>query len=187
MIPVIELIMSLRYELGDMQGLNISDYELIKPINQATSLLYGTLSERYVHAVLKRKPITIDESKTYSLPSDFVRVHQLVADMPDILLPSSTNPPKDCAYRIVGTELFADKGEYTLEYYYIPSKVTALDNVLDVPESMRVWVEQVALAMFKKDMNTAAGIVKQAESVLAGREISHFENTGPAQVLGGSV
>ena len=80
MIPVIEIVMSLRYEIGDMQGLNVSDYELITPINRAVSLLYGTLSERYVHAVLKRLPIAIDSTKTYSLPGDFVRIHQLIGD-----------------------------------------------------------------------------------------------------------
>ena len=179
--------MSLRYELGDMQGLNISDYELIKPINKAVNLLYGTLSERYVHAAVKKKPIVIDSTKTYSLPSDFVRVHQVVRDIGDVSVPTSINPPKEAAYRIVGTELFADEGEYTLKYYYIPAKVRTLGDYLDVPESMRTWIEDTALAMYKKDMNTAAGLVKQCEGILAGREISHFENTGPAQVLGGRV
>lgn len=187
MIPVIEIVMSLRYEIGDMQGLNVSDYELITPINRAVSLLYGTLSERYVHAVLKRLPIVIDSTKTYSLPGDFVRVHQLIADKDGVLNPASSNPPKECAYRIVGTELFADEGEYMFEYYYIPAKVRTLADMLDIPESMRTWVEQIALAFYRKDMNTAAGLVAQCEGVLAGREISHFENTGPAQVLGGRI
>ena len=57
MIPVVELAMSLRYALGDMQGLNVSDYQLLEPINQAVSRLYGYLSQRYVHAVLKKKMI----------------------------------------------------------------------------------------------------------------------------------
>lgn len=52
---------------------------------------------------------------------------------------------------------------------------------------MRTWVEEIALSLYKKDMATATGLVQQAEGVLAGREVSHFENTGPAQVLGGSV
>lgn len=66
MIPVIDIVLSLRYELGDMQGLNIADYELIKPINRATSLLFGTLSESYVHAAVKRLPIVIDELKAWA-------------------------------------------------------------------------------------------------------------------------
>ncbi len=187
MIPVIEIVMSLRYELGDMQGLNVSDYELIKPINQAVSLLYGTLSERYVHAVLKKSVINIDDSKSYTLPSDFVRVHQVIGDKDGILTPVSTNPPARGSYRIFGNTLYANEDTYTLEYYYIPSKVITLGDQLDVPESMRTWIEQIALAFYKKDLGTAAGLVQQCENVLAGREISHFENTGPAQVLGGSV
>ena len=187
MIPVIELVMSLRYELGDMQGLNISDYELIKPINKATSLLYGTLSERFVHAVLKKLPITVDETKTYSLPSDFVRVHQVIGDKSGILVPASTNPPAAGSYRIVGHTLYADEGTYSFEYYYIPAKVNTLGDLLDVSESMRVWVEQIAIAFFQKDMRMAALLVQQCEDALAGREISHFENTGPAQVLGGRI
>ena len=186
MIPVIEIVLSLRYELGDMQGLNISDHELIKPINSAVSLLYGTLSERFVHAAVKRLPIVVDETKTYSLPSDFVRIHQLVEDGGE-LAPTSINPPKECAYRVVGTELFANEGVYTLEYYYIPAKVRSLGDLLDVSETMRTWVEDISLAMYKKDMNTAGALVQQAEGVLAGREIANFENTGPVQVLGGSV
>ena len=187
MIPVIELVLSLRYELGDMQGLNVSDYELIKPINRAASLLYGTLSEKYVHAVVKRLPIVVDSTKIYSLPSDFVRVHQVVGGKGSISVPASKNPPKEAAYRIVGNELFVDEGEYTLEYYYIPAKVSRLDDFLDVPESMRTWIEEIALAFYKKDMNTASGLVRQCEGILAGREISHFEDIGPVQVLGGSV
>ena len=187
MIPVIELILSLRYELGDMQGLNISDYELIRPINRAVSLLYGKLSESFVHAVVKKLPIVIDSTKTYALPSDFVRVHQLIGGSSTTLPPTSVNPPAECAYRIVGTELFANEGAYTLEYYYIPAKVTGLGDYLDVAENMRTWVEEISLAMYKKDMNTAAALVKQAENILSGREISFFENTGPVQVLGGAV
>lgn len=62
-----------------------------------------------------------------------------------------------------------------------------MGDYLDVSETMRTWVEEIALSLYKKDMATATGLVQQAEGVLAGREVSHFENTGPAQVLGGSV
>ncbi len=37
MLKVIDLITSLRFSLGDMQGLSISDYELIEAINQAAN------------------------------------------------------------------------------------------------------------------------------------------------------
>ena len=38
MIPVINLVKSLRFALKDMQGLKYSDYELIEAVNQAVSL-----------------------------------------------------------------------------------------------------------------------------------------------------
>ncbi len=184
-IPVIELVMSLRYALGDMQGLNISDYELIEPINQASSLLYGRLSERYVHAVLKKLAITLAaNTEEYALPGDFVRIHQVISD-DAILIPTSTNPPVTGSYRIVGNTLYARPGTYTIEYYYIPARIKKLSDNLDVSASMRTWIEQISLMMFKKELQAANELCNQCESILAGRAISHFENTGPVQILGG--
>ena len=185
MIPVVELAMSLRYARGDMQGLNISDYQLLEPINQAVSKLYGNLSQRYVHAVLKKKAITVSNTKTYELPSDFVRIHQIVSDDYGVLIPTSMNPPARRTYRIVGNTLYANEGTYSFEYYYIPARVHSMSEDIDAPENMRSYIEQVALAMYKKDIQLADYLITQAEATLAGREVSHFENTGPAQVLGG--
>ena len=227
-IPVVDLLMSLRYALGDMQGMNISDYELIEPINQAASKLYGVLSQRYVHAAVRQKgPLQIDPTsanktitetiteetvetggateinytevfgagKTYILPDNFIRIHQVLGVNSDtkpeneddyrVIIPTRGRAKVFGVYRIVGRELSAAKGWYIIEYYYVPSKVGAVSDILDVPESMRQWIEQIALAMYKKDYATADGLMMQCESVLAGREISHFENTTPSQVLGG--
>lgn len=187
MIPVVELAMSLRYSLGDMQGMNISDYELIEPINQAASTIYGTLSQRFVHAALKKELMDVDKDKMCALPSDFVRVHQVLSDDYGVLVPTSINHPAPGTYRIFGKTFFADEGVYTFEYYYIPARIKTVGDSLDVPESMRTYIEQLSLAIFKKDMARAAEIVQQCENAFAGREISHFENTTPAQVLGGRV
>ena len=185
MIPVIELVAELRYELGDMNGVNISDYELIQPVNKAVRLLYGTLSDRYVYTAVKRKPITIGEENSYRLPPDFVRVHQVIADGEYLLKPSSRNIKSKASYRIIDGELYAEEGTYTLEYYYIPAKISGLEDKLDVPESMRVWVEQIALALYKKDGVTASEVAEKCCEILACREISHLEDIGPVQVLGG--
>lgn len=185
MIPVVELAMSLRYALGDMQGLNVSDYQLLEPINQAVSKLYGYLSQRYVHAVLKKAVINVPSTKMYELPSDFVRVHQVVGDEDGLMIPTSTNPPARRTYRIVGNTLYANEGAYSFEYYYIPARVHRLEDNIDAPESMRSYIEQIALNLYQKNIQQADYIIQQAEATLAGREISHFENTGPAQVLGG--
>ena len=147
--------MSLRYALGDMQGLNVSDFELIEPINQAASLLYGKLSERYVHAVLKKLTMVVGANKQYTLPSDFVREHQVVEDTLGVLVPTSINPPAKGSYRIVGNTVFGDSGTYSFEYYYIPARVKTLADNLDVHESMRSWIEQIALMMYRKDLASA--------------------------------
>ena len=192
-IPVVELVMSLRYALGDMQGINISDYELIEPINQAASKLYGRLSERFVHEAVAEKEVTIAaDNGTEELPETFNRIHQVLGSKKDsatdadyqVIIPTSGRKPVFGAYRIIGRTFKAAKGKYIIEYYYVPAKVTQLGQDLEVPESMRMWIEQLALAYYRKDYNTAEGIMQQCEAVLAGREISHFENTNPAQTLG---
>lgn len=60
-IPAVEIAMSMRYALGDMQGVNISDYELIEPINQAVNKLYTELGQRHVRETIKTAgPIRIN-------------------------------------------------------------------------------------------------------------------------------
>ena len=192
-IPVIELVMSLRYALGDMQGVNISDYELIEPINQAASKLYGRLSERHVHAaVAEDGPVKITSGSTHDLPESFIRVHQVLgsqlSDPTDedyiTIIPTSSRRLVFGAYRITNTTFKAADGTYIIEYYYVPAKVNTLADNLEVPESMRSWIEQIALSYYKKDYATAEGLMQQCETVLAGREIPRFENTTPAQTLG---
>lgn len=187
MIPVIEIAADMRYELGDMHGLNITDTDIITPINKAVRLLYGTLSDRYIHEAVKRKAIEIDSGKSYRLPAEFVRVHQVLQDRRPSLTPAIRNPPCKCAYRITGGELFADEGDYTLEYYYMPAKVKGLEDLLDVPERLQEWVEQIALAFYQKDMNKAVMLTEQCCEIFAGLEVSHFEDSGPVQILGGRI
>ena len=201
MIKAIDLVMSLRYLLGDMQGLNVSDYELLPLINRAVSTLYGHLSQRYVHAAIKRKEgISIDpdaedgsgDLREYELPGGFVRIHQATGVFDDthrkrVLVPSSTSPPVEGSYRIVGTTFYAPKGTYSLEYYYIPNRVYELDGVIDAQESLSSWIEQIAVGLYRQNYELVSSLCMQCESVMAGREISHFENTMPTQILGGRV
>ena len=95
MLKVIDLVASLRFALGDMQGLSISDYELIEAINQAASLLYGRLSEHFISSEIKRKVIDVDESREYILPPDFLRVHQVIDNDYRIISASGKNPHED--------------------------------------------------------------------------------------------
>ena len=192
-INVVDLVMSLRYALGDMQGLNISDYELIEPINQAVAKLYGHLSERHVHDVVAEAgPTTITDTQTIDLPDSFVRIYQVLGsplatptdDDYQVIIPTTNRSLVFGAYRIIGRTFKAKAGTYIIEYYYIPKKVNTVADKVNVAESMRSWIEQLALAYFKKDYNTVEGLVTQCEAVLAGREIPRFENSNPAQTLG---
>lgn len=192
-IKVVDLVMSLRYALGDMQGLNISDYELIEPINQAANKLYGYLSERHIHEVITEETFTLaTDGATHEVDKTFVRIYQVLgSDEPnptdndyEIIIPTTSRRIVFGAYKLLGRTFKAAKGKYIIEYYYIPAKVSTLGDELKVSESLRAWIEQLALAFYKKDYGTADGLVRQCESVLAGREVPQFENTGVAQTLG---
>ena len=192
-IPVVELVMSLRYALGDMQGINISDYELIEPINQAAHKLFGYLSERHVREVVTEKEVTLDtDGAEETLDASFIRICQVLGSDKDsptdndyqVIIPTTNRHVVFGAYRLMGRKFKSAKGKYIIEYYYIPKKVDTLGDSLEVPESMRTWIEQVSLAYYKRDYNTVEGIAQQCEAVLAGREIPRFENSNPAQTLG---
>ncbi len=187
MIPVVQLVRSLRYALRDMQGLKYSDYELIESINQAVNLLYGRLSESYVQAVLKKKILAVGENGTAALPKDFVRIHQLGMGDGLAAIPTSGAATAEGTYRIIGDTLYAPEGAYSLEYYYIPKRVTSLTDEVDAPQSMSPYLERISLAIFGNNLETAEQIVTQCLQVLAAREVSHFTDVGPVQVLGGRI
>ena len=186
-IPVVRLVKSLRYALKDMQGIKFSDYELIESINQATSLLYGRLSERYVQASLKQTTLIVGDSGNATLPSDFVRLHQLGMGSEGEAIPISTFPVVDGTYRIIGDTIYAQPGAYSLEYYYVPRRVKGLGEDLDVPVSMSPYIEQISVALFGNNLQLAEQIVLQCSQTLAVREVSHFQDVGPVQVLGGKI
>ena len=196
-ISVVSLVMSLRYALGDMQGLNISDYELIEPINQAIHKLYSYLSERHIREVVEETtPTQISSTNTkITLPDTFIRICQVLGakstgtaapsdDEYKVIIPTTHRKKVFGAYRLIGREITAENGWYIVEYYYIPEKKDDLVGDYNVPESMRTWIEQLALAYYRKDYPTADRIVRQCENVLAGREVTQFENSGVSQTLG---
>ncbi|MBQ7217299.1 MAG: hypothetical protein IJS39_15090 [Synergistaceae bacterium] len=185
-IPVVRLVKSMRYALKDMQGIKYSDYELVESINQAASLLYGRLSERYVQAALKKSTLVIGNEGYATLPSDFVRLHQLVGDGEEAI-PISTLPVVAGTYRIIGDTIYATPDAYSLEYYYVPKRVKGLGDELDVPVSMSPYIEQISLALFGNNLAQAEQIVLQCSQTLAVREVSHFQDVGPVQVLGGKI
>lgn len=136
MIPVLKIIQSLRYAMKDMQTANYSDFELIEAINQAASLLYSQMSENYVTFGVKRALITVDENRAITLPSDYVRVHQVGMGEDGAAVPTSYMPTVEGTYRILNDTFYAMPGTYGLEYYYVPARVKSLADQLDAPMSI---------------------------------------------------
>ena len=188
-VPVLRLVKSLRYALNDMQGVLISDFELLETINQAAALLYGRLSERYVHAALKKQSITVtDGTDCAELPNDFVRVHQVgMDDNNEVAVPVSYAPSVDGTYRIIGQKLYAKPSSYDVEYYYIPTRVTQLSDEVDIPLSMCPYIEQISLAMFNKDIQGAETLAMACTQILSNSAVSHLEGNNPHRILGGSI
>ena len=187
MIPVIRLVQSLRYALRDMQQAQISDFELIESINQAASLLYTQMSERFVQFGMKKKVLIVDNTCEAELPSDFVRIHQVGLGDRKVAIPTSYQPTIPGTYRIIGSTFYAPEDTYGLEYYYVPTRVSDLSDDLDVPASMSPYIEQIALALQGNNHEKAMQIVNACSESLAAREVSHFTNVGPVQVLGGKI
>ena len=189
MIPVLSLVASLRYGLQDMQGVRISDFELIELINQAAALLYGRLSERYVHAAMKTSDLTVAQNEnSTNLPSDFVRVHQVGKGEDEMIMPTSYQTTVEGTYRIINNKFFAVPGTYKFEYYYVPERITKLTDSLDAPLSMSPYIERIALLLYGgRDVAGANQVADLCTHTLSDGEISRFADTGPAMILGGKV
>ena len=186
MIPVIRLVQSLRYALREMQGTTVSDYELIESINQAASLLYSQFSAKFVQYGLKKKIIVTDNGEA-ALPSDFIGIHQVGMGDGIVAVPTSYQANVSGSYRIIGDMFYAPDDAYSIEYYYVPARVTNLGDTLDAPLAMSPYIEQIALAIYGNNLEKAQQVVLLCMQGLAAREHSHFENVGPVQVLGGRI
>lgn len=187
MIPVIRLVQSLRYALREMQGSTVSDYELIETVNQAASLLYTQFSAKFVQYGVKKKIIITDANGEAALPSDFVSIHQVGMGDEGVAVPTSYLANVEGTYRIIGDMFYAPQGVYSIEYYYVPRRVTNLGDDLDAPLAMFPYLEQISLALYGNNIEKAAQIVTLCMQGLSAREHSHFENVGPVQVLGGRI
>ena len=188
MLKVLRLVQSLRFSLRDMQGVKVSDFELIEAINQAASLLYIQMSEKYVRYGMKKDAAFRVGSTGYAmLPVDFIKIHQVGMGEDGVAVPTSYLATTEGTYRIIGDTFYAPSGIYGLEYYYVPVRVSSLDDELDVPEAMSPYIEQISLAIYGNNLDKAANIVSTCVTSLSDREVSHFENVGPVQVLGGRV
>ena len=187
MIPVKQLVGSLRYALKDMQGVNYSDFELVEAINHAAWQLYSRIAEQFVSAGLKKKILVVDESGSASLPTDFLKIHQIGMADEGRAVPVSYTARNDGEYRIIGDTFYALEGVYSLEYYYVPVRVSSLSDFLDVTPATSPYIEKVALAMLGNDLESAENVVRACVKSMTARDISHFEDIGPVQIFGGKL
>lgn len=183
MIPVSELMTGIRYALRDMQGTEYSAYEINEALNQAASLLFSILGEKFSRAALKRTIIKTDKCGSAELPKDFHSIYKLIDDVRE--RDFDTRKPCPVQYRITGQTLLADKGVYALEYYYIPLPVRDFNGGIDAPEAVRPYLERMAVCMLGNDYQAAEAVAQAACVSLAAGEVSHFNNSGPVQVFGG--
>ena len=171
MIPVREVIAAVRFQVGDMQGVTRSDFEIVEAVNRALAFIYAAFGERHISVSLKTVFIEINNDEPWMiLPSDFHNVSKV------------TSPG---GYRIEGNKLFGEPGVYELSYYHLPRRVSDASDLLDVPNSVRLGLESVAVAFVNGDPAGAEAVTKRLCDVLVAREIDGFKNIGPVQVWGG--
>ena len=104
-----------------------------------------------------------------------------------VAIPTTRMPVIEGTYRIIGDTLYAHEGAYTLEYYYIPVRVSSIADNIDAPLSMSPYLEQISLAIFGNNLERAEQVIQVCINALANKEHSHFEDVGPVQVLGGKI
>ena len=67
------------------------------------------------------------------------------------------------------------------------ARVKKLSDELDASLSLSSYIEQIALAISGNNLEKAHGIIHMCRNGLKARELSHFNNVGLAQVLGGKI
>lgn len=188
MLKVSDLVTSLRYALGDMQGAAISDFELIEALNNAAALLFTRMGQRFIYSARKRTLLIVDENeKSAPLPSDFNGVYKVGMGEEGEARPVTYIANKHGKYHITGNVFYAPAGAYGLEYYYLPAKIYNLTDYLDAPEGTELYLKNIAEALLKKDAALAAQIADLCCDVSAGANISHYPDIGTVQILGGKL
>lgn len=200
MLAVSDLVTSLRYALGDMQGVTISDYELIEAVNNAARLLFSRMGQRFIFAARKKQVLIVDDGETSTpLPSNFNGVYKVWNVHPSVSYadtspyrggesePVTRETESACEYRISGNNFYAPAGTYGIEYYYLPAKVYNLTDYLDAPDSTSPYLANIAEALLKKNAELVSQEIELCCDALAGANISHYPYIGPVEILGGRV
>ena len=184
MIVTGELIASVRYILNDMQGASRSDFEIVEALNRGASLLYTRMGEKFISATVKKAVVVTVDGDT-ALPADFHNVRKVRGENGLKCSPTPTVAEHAGEYRIIGDRFEAADGVYGLEYYYLPRRVANADDSMDVSNSVRPYLEEIAAALLEGDAERAERSVQVCCHSLAGRELSRLHELGPVQVWGG--
>jgi hypothetical protein len=136
---------------------------------------------------LKKTILIVDDSLQESLPSDFIGVHRVGMGDEGYASPVSYRPDFNGTYRIMGNTFYAPEGSYGFEYYYQPKRVSSLTDALDVMQSVCPYIERIAGSMLANDLPGAIQIAALCAHSLAANDISHFNDIGPIDVLGGKL
>jgi hypothetical protein len=184
MIVTGELIASVRYILNDMQGTSRSDFEIVEALNRGASLLYTRMGEEFISVAVKKSMLVTVDGDT-ALPPDFHNVRKVRAENGLECAPTPTVAEHAGEYRIIGDRFEAADGIYGVEYYYLPRRVSSADDPMDVPNSVRPYLEEIAVALLEGNAERAERGAQVCCHSLAGRELSRLHELGPVQVWGG--
>lgn len=185
MIPVGDLLTSVRYQLGDMQGIAVSDHDIVECVNRSATLLYSVLAEHWVNAAAKSVLLTVPDDGRVAVPEDFYSIRHVREKGACYCIPTPHRPPERGEYRIVGSMFEAPKGEYEFEFYRIPPRVTGLDDELDMPVYLRDRLLNMTVAFVKKDAGQAESEALRCCFGVAGNDLSRLTDVGPVSVWGG--
>lgn len=185
MLPVGDLLTSVRYQLGDMQGVSVSDHDVIEYLNRSVALLYSVFAEHRVSVAGKHALLTVLDDGRVEVPEDFYSVRHVREKGACYCVPTPHRPPERGEYRIVGSMFEAPKGEYDFEYYRLPPRVANLNDELDVPAYLRARLLNIAVAFVKKGVGMAESEALRCCFGVAGNDLSRLTNMGPVSVWGG--
>ena len=184
-IPVGELIASVRYVLRDMQGASWSDFEIVEALNRGALMLYLAMAERRVHIASMAVELTTTDDGIAELPKDFHSVRHVREKDAWECRPTPHPVVRPGEYRIVGDRFEALKGTYTFEYYRIPPRVVSAEDAVDAPAILRSYLADAAVALLANDRERAEQIALRCCHGVAGGDLSRLTDIGPVSVWGG--
>jgi len=178
MIPAKEIMTAVRFQVGDMQGAERSDFEIVEAINRAQAFIYAAFGERHISVGLKTATVEIEDDQLWTvLPSDFHNLCKvdMIHRQPGYIR---------VKWKIEGNHFVGIAGVYSLSYYYLPPRISDSSDLLDIPNSVRLGLEGTSAAFLSGNAEEAAAITKRLCDVLVAREYDGYQDHGPVQVWG---